>query len=72
MIRQQLRGIGIALLLLAVTTVVAVLLRQYLGILRGSVLYLIPVMLAGYHLGVIPALVTAVGGVCLVRLFIFR
>ena len=63
--RRELRSIGIALLLLAVTTVVAVLLRQYLGILRGSVLYLIPVMLAGYHLGVIPALVTAVGGVLL-------
>jgi two-component system sensor histidine kinase KdpD len=64
-IRQQLRGIGIALLLLAVTTAVAVLLREYLGILRGSVLYLVPVMIAGYQLGVIPALLTAVAGVIL-------
>ena len=65
MLWQQLRGIAIALLLVAATTVVAVLLREYLGILRGSVLYLVPVMLAGYHLGVVPALVTAVAGVIL-------
>jgi two-component system sensor histidine kinase KdpD len=50
-------------MMIAVTTAVAILLRHYLGILRGSVLYLIPVMLAGYQLGVIPALVTAVAGV---------
>ena len=65
MIRQQLRGIVIALLLVAATTAVAVLLREYLGILRGSVLYLVPVMLAGYQLGVVPALLTAVAGVIL-------
>jgi two-component system, OmpR family, sensor histidine kinase KdpD len=64
-LRRQLRGIGIALLLVALTTAVAVLLREYLGILRGSVLYLLPVMLAGYQLGVVPALVTAVLGVIL-------
>ena len=63
--RRELRGIGIALLLVAVTTAVALLLRQYLGILRGSVLYLVPVMVAGYQLGVIPALLTAVLGVVL-------
>jgi two-component system sensor histidine kinase KdpD len=51
--------------MIAVTTVVALLLRQYLGILRGSVLYLVPVMLAGYHFGVVPALITAVAGVLL-------
>ncbi len=63
--RRELRGIGAAALMIAATTVVAVLLRHYLGILRGSVLYLVPVMLAGYHLGVVPALVTAVAGVIL-------
>jgi len=62
---RQLRGIVIALLLVGLTTAVAVVLREYLGILRGSVLYLVPVMLAGYQLGVIPALVTAVAGVIL-------
>jgi two-component system sensor histidine kinase KdpD len=63
--RRELRGIVIALLLIAVTTAVAVLLRHYFGILRGAVLYLVPVMLAGYYLGVVPALVTAVAGVIL-------
>ncbi len=63
--RRELRGIAIALLLIAATTAVAILLRHYLGILRGSVLYLIPVMLASYHLGVIPALITAIAGVVL-------
>jgi two-component system, OmpR family, sensor histidine kinase KdpD len=63
--QRELRGIPVALLLIAVTTVVLLLARQYLGILRGSVLYLLPVMIAGYQLGVIPALVTAVAGVVL-------
>jgi two-component system, OmpR family, sensor histidine kinase KdpD len=63
--QRELRGIPVALLLIAVTTVVLLLLRQYLGILRGSVLYLVPVMIAGYQLGTIPALVTAVAGVVL-------
>jgi two-component system, OmpR family, sensor histidine kinase KdpD len=63
--RRELRGIGVALLLIAVTTIALLLLRQYFGILRGAVLYLVPVMIAGYQLGVVPALVTAVAGVIL-------
>jgi two-component system, OmpR family, sensor histidine kinase KdpD len=63
--RRELRGIAVALLLLAVTTVIAILLRQYVGILRGSVLYLVPVMLLGYNYGVVPALIAAVAGVVL-------
>jgi two-component system, OmpR family, sensor histidine kinase KdpD len=63
--QRELRGIGVALLLIAVTTIALVLLRQYFGILRGAVLYLVPVMIAGYQLGTIPALVTAVAGVIL-------
>ncbi len=63
--QRELRGIAISFLLIAATTVVAVFLRQYFGILRGSVLYLIPVMLAGYHLGMVPALIAAVAGVVL-------
>ena len=53
------------MLLIAATTVALLLLRHYFGILRGSVLYLVPVMIAGYQLGTIPALVTAVAGVIL-------
>jgi len=64
-LRRQLRDIAIALLFVAATTAVALFLRHYVGILRGAVLYLVPVMLAGYQLGVIPALVTAVAGVIL-------
>src|ERR1700683_456171 len=63
--RRELRGIVAALLLIALTTAVAVLLRHYVGILRGSVLYLLPVMLLGYNFGVIPALIAAVAGVLL-------
>jgi two-component system, OmpR family, sensor histidine kinase KdpD len=63
--QRELRGIPMALLLIAVTTIALVLLRQYFGILRGAVLYLVPVMIAGYQLGTIPALVTAVAGVIL-------
>jgi two-component system, OmpR family, sensor histidine kinase KdpD len=59
------RGILVAILLIAVTTAVALLLRHTLGILRGSVLYLVPVMIAGYQFGVVPALLTAVAGVVL-------
>jgi two-component system, OmpR family, sensor histidine kinase KdpD len=59
------RGILVAILLIAVTTAAALLLRHTLGILRGSILYLVPVMIAGYQFGVIPALLTAVAGVIL-------
>ena len=64
-LRREMRGIVIALLFVAVTTVVAMALRHYIGILRGAVLYLVPVMLAGYWFGVIPALVAAIAGVLL-------
>ncbi len=62
---RQLRGIGMALLMVAITSAVAIILRQYIGILRGAVLYLVPVMIAGYQFGVIPALIAAVAGVLL-------
>jgi two-component system, OmpR family, sensor histidine kinase KdpD len=64
-VRRELHGIGAALLMIAATTLVAVLLRHYLGILRGSVLYLVPVMVLGYNYGVVSALVAAVAGVVL-------
>jgi two-component system sensor histidine kinase KdpD len=64
-LRREMRGIVIALLYVAATTVLGLLLRHYIGILRGAVLYLVPVMLAGYRFGVIPALVAAVAGVLL-------
>jgi two-component system sensor histidine kinase KdpD len=62
-IRHELRGILLALLMVAVTTLVAYGLYRFLDVRRGSVIYLLPVMLAGWHLGLIPALVAAVAGV---------
>jgi two-component system sensor histidine kinase KdpD len=62
-VRRELRGILLALLMVAATTVVAFALIRYLDVRRGSVIYLIPVLLAGWHLGLVPALVAAVAGV---------
>lgn len=62
-VRREVRGIIIALLLVAATTVVAYALIQLVGIRRGSALYLIPILIAGMRLGLIPALVAAFAGV---------
>ncbi|HEX3504993.1 MAG TPA: DUF4118 domain-containing protein [Xanthobacteraceae bacterium] len=62
-LRRELRGIAMALLLVLGTTLFALFLRQYLGILRGAVLYLVPVMIAAYQYGVISAMSAAVAGV---------
>jgi two-component system sensor histidine kinase KdpD len=60
---RELRGVVIALLMVAATTAIAYTLVAYLDIRRGSVIYLIPVLLAGWHLGLVPALVAAAAGV---------
>src|SRR5580704_1463138 len=44
-LRRELHGIAVALVLVLATTLVALFLRHYLGILRGAVLYLVPVMI---------------------------
>ena len=62
-VRRELRGIAIALAMVAATTLVAYVLIQSLDLRRGSVIYLLPVLLAGWHLGLVPALVAAVAGV---------
>src|SRR4051812_48658324 len=62
-VRRELRGVAIALLLVGATTVIAWALIRYLDLRRGSVIYLLPVMLAGWRLGLLPALVAAVAGV---------
>src|SRR5919201_4200735 len=68
---RELRGIVLALLMVAATTVVAWALIRYLDVRRGSVIYLLPVLLAGWHLGLIPALVAAVAGVLWSGYFFF-
>jgi two-component system sensor histidine kinase KdpD len=70
-VRRQLRGSAIALVLVAATTLVVYVLIQYLDVRRGSVIYLLPVLLAGWHLGLIPALVAAVAGVLWSGYFFF-
>jgi two-component system sensor histidine kinase KdpD len=62
-LRRELRGIALALLMVAATTIIAWALIRYLDLRRGSVIYLLPVMLAGWRLGLVPALAAAVAGV---------
>src|SRR5215470_816766 len=62
-LRDELRDIVLALLMVAVTTVAAWGLHQQLDVRRGSVIYLIPVLLAGWHLSRAAALVAAITGV---------
>ncbi|MGZ3349972.1 MAG: sensor histidine kinase, partial [Xanthobacteraceae bacterium] len=55
----------------AATTLIAYVLIQSLDVRRGSVIYLLPVLLAGWHLGLVPALVAAVAGVLWSGYFFF-
>src|SRR5947199_246783 len=57
--------------MVAATTVVVYALIQYLDVRRGSVIYLLPVLLAGWHLGLIPALGAAVACVLWSGYFFF-
>ncbi len=70
-VQRELRGSAIALVMVAATTLVTYGLVQSLDVRRGSVLYLLPVLLAGWHLGLIPALVAAVAGVLWSGYFFF-
>ena len=70
-IQRELRVSAIALLMVAATTLVVYALAASLEIRRGSAVYLLPVLLAGWHLGLIPALVAAVAGVLLSGYFFF-
>ena len=70
-VRRELRGSAIALVMVAATTLVAYALIHSLDVRRGSVIYLLPVLLAGWHLGLVPALVAAVAGVLWSGYFFF-
>jgi two-component system, OmpR family, sensor histidine kinase KdpD len=70
-VRRELRGSIIALVMVAATTLFAYVLIQSLDVRRGSVIYLLPVLLAGWHLGLVPALVAAVAGVLWSGYFFF-
>jgi two-component system sensor histidine kinase KdpD len=62
-IKREARGIALAVLLVAATTVIADALVLYLGIRRGSVIYLLAVLVSGWRFGLWPAIVAAVTGV---------
>jgi two-component system sensor histidine kinase KdpD len=64
-IKREVRGVALALLLVLATTVVANSLVQYLGIRRGSVIYLLAVLVSGWRFGLVPAIAAAVAGVLL-------
>jgi two-component system, OmpR family, sensor histidine kinase KdpD len=70
-LRRELRGSAIALLMVAAATLVVYALALFLEIRRGSAVYLLPVLLAGWHLGLVPALVAAVAGVLMSGYFFF-
>jgi two-component system sensor histidine kinase KdpD len=62
-IKRELRGIAIALVLIGLTTLLADGLVHFLGIRRGTTIYLLTVLICGWQLGRWPALVAAVAGV---------
>jgi two-component system sensor histidine kinase KdpD len=62
-IKREARGIALAILLVAATTLMADALVQFAGIRRGSVIYLLAVLVAGWRFGLWPAIVAAVAGV---------
>jgi two-component system sensor histidine kinase KdpD len=70
-LKREVRGSAIALFMVAATTVVVYGLTLSLEIRRGSAVYLLPVLLAGWHLGLVPALVAAVAGVLMSGYFFF-
>src|SRR5271165_177520 len=57
--------------MVAATTLIVYALSLSLDIRRGSAVYLLPVLLAGWHLGLVPALVAAVAGVLMSGYFFF-
>jgi two-component system sensor histidine kinase KdpD len=62
-IKREARGIALAVLLVAGTTLIADGLVLFLGIRRGSVIYLLAVLVSGWRFGLWPAIVAAVTGV---------
>jgi two-component system sensor histidine kinase KdpD len=62
-IKREVRGIVLALLLVAATTLVVHSLVEFAGIRRGSVIYLLAVLVSGWRFGLLPAMTAAAAGV---------
>ncbi len=69
--RQDLRGVVYATLLVAATTLVIFGIIEWVGLTRGSVVYLVPVVIAAVRWGQIPALVAAALGVVAAAFFFY-
>ncbi len=70
-LHTELRGIILTLVLVAIATVTIDLIIHQLGLRRGTVIYLIPVVIAATRWGIISALVAAVTGVLATAYFFF-
>ncbi|HEY0224225.1 MAG TPA: DUF4118 domain-containing protein [Pseudolabrys sp.] len=70
-ISSQLRGVCLTLGLVGVLTVVLFALVWEFGLTHGSIVYLIPVVIAATRWGIIPAVVAAVCGVAASAFFFF-
>lgn len=70
-IRQELRGIVFTACLVAVTTAVIFTIIWEIGLTRGTVAYLIPVMIAAIRWGIVSALFAAICGVAASAFFFF-
>ena len=71
-IRKELPGIGWTLCLLAGLTVILWIMVSQMGLSHGSVVYLLPVIVAATRWGIISALVAAVGGVLASAFFFYE
>src|SRR5476649_1489472 len=70
-LRKEMRGVFMTLGLVAVLTAVLFALVLQFGLAHGSVVYLIPVVIAATRWGIIPAIVAAVCGVLASAFFFF-
>jgi two-component system sensor histidine kinase KdpD len=70
-LRRELRGLGLTLLAVAITALVVDLLVREIGYTRGTVIFLIPVLLAATRWGLISALFAAICGMMASAFFFF-
>ncbi len=70
-LHRELRGIALTLITVAITSVVIDLLIREIGYTRGTVIYLIPVLIAATRWGLISALIAAVCGMMASAFFFF-
>ena len=62
-IREDLRGVLLAVALVAAATAFLILVTATTGLSHGSVIYLVPVLIAATRWGIVPAIVAAILGV---------